>query len=130
MQKEELPKTCQNCEHLKNGPWGFFICGCQCGKPENCGHPLSPCVLWDGCEEDPETGEPITPECYEDEDAILEGHRCHSYIVWLHAMHREVAHTHICEDCAVKPADYKLHLDSGSCWLCKECINARKGVKE
>lgn len=131
---EEIPKECQTCEHLKKAH-GWHVCGCQCGKHfANGAHPLSPCVLWGDCEEDPDTGEPVTPECYEDEDAIINGHRCTAYISWLGIMHREVAHAHLCEDCSLShestPAEYRLYWDSGTCWLCEKHYKARLGVKE
>lgn len=132
---EEIPKECQTCEHMKIAH-GWHVCGCQCGKHfANGAHPLSPCVLWDGCEEDPNTGEPIEPECQTDEDAIREGGRCWSYLSWLHAMHREECHTHDCEEClkhGIKtPADFDRGAYKHPSYICIACaVKLAKGAKE
>lgn len=126
----ELNEKCKNCEHLKKGV--FYICGSQCGIPANGGHPLSPCVLWE-CDYDDETGEEITPECYEDEVAIMEGHRCASYCRWLSLMHREEARTHYCEECALSHmtviAEHQLFWSQGSKYLCDNCFRALTGKR-
>ena len=117
---EEIPKECQTCEHLTKKS-GFYVCGSQCGKPANCGHPLAPCVLW-SCDEDPDTLEPLTPNCEEDEDAILEGGRCYAYLTWLHAMHHEEAKRHPCIVCK-NPASYDMGSIDSPKYLCEKCLN-------
>lgn len=130
MPKNEA-RECEKCEYLTIAS-GFYVCGSQCGKPANCGHPLCPCVQWD-CDEDPETGEPIEPECETDEDAIIEGGRCWSYLSWLHAMHRERARNHDCEECLKEgkhtPAITDLNANKPY-YLCEKCLDKlARGIK-
>lgn len=80
-------KDCMECEnHIKHRIKLVDLELCKLGgcadHPANSGHPLCPCVLLD-CED--EYGE---RECDTDEIAIIEGGRCHLYILWLNTMHR------------------------------------------
>lgn len=81
----ELLDECEKCPHriTKTTILGtnFYFCRCECGRPENSGHPLSPCMVW-GCDEDEYA------ECQTEQYAILEGHRCAAYGYWLYRMHR------------------------------------------
>lgn len=83
-----MNEECAKCEARAplNGFFteGLSVCDCRCGRPENGKHPLSPCrqICADVEVED--------LVCYEDDDAILEGHRCVTYCHWLQRMHEAV----------------------------------------
>lgn len=86
---------CDNCERRKviRNKIGmeFHVCDQSCGRhPANGGHPLSPCVQH-GCDDGQEE-----PECYTDEWAIMEGHRCMEYCAWLNFMHDARKKAHNC----------------------------------
>lgn len=85
-----MRNQCLRCKYkseIKTG-WGntFYVCGNQCGEEGiNKAHPLSPCMEWD-CWSDGQN-----PDCYENDDDIMRGHRCIEYCNWLIFMlnHRE-----------------------------------------
>ena len=83
---------CAHCGSRTGKHLSGSICDNHCGLwPINCGHPLAPC---NGCEpEFDEEGnyaenewEACFCECEVKEDAIREGGRCLTYILWLRSM--------------------------------------------
>lgn len=102
-----MHEVCRKCEKKKkvhgatNGTqhsW-FYVCDCSCGHATlNGAHPLSPCRIdHDYCVLDHTSGAPEgysfyededLLECYTDEYAIMEGHRCSTYIAWLVTMRK------------------------------------------
>lgn len=85
--KLTMVEPCKSCEH-KTKYKGYWVCGCQCGRATaNGAHPLSPCCIDNGdCVQG--TDEYGEYDCYTDEEAIMEGNRCLTYICWLDAIRK------------------------------------------